>query len=172
MAHLKFDIKKTIRIYRDWQALSGGPDNNILNKLDEGFQESVRHFYTCGDVNYIRYFVDALEGADRKKLVEYLVERLPFSFKGKNRDNFQVSKNWKEAQDKTIIKALNPFNTIKFKQADSDIAGNIRLEKTYANLDELHAFILDCLVLYRNEFSNEQLNDLHTVISRISKKIT
>lgn len=44
------------------------------------------------------------------------------------------------------------------------------MEKEYADINELQAFILDSLTLYRKAFSEQQLDDILDVLNKIKSK--
>lgn len=167
MAKLSNETKSRLKRFKDWQARQDQPAMEELKALDQDFQQAVIFFYQSGNVDQIKHISDCHLGKNKEKFIEYLVERLPFDYKGESRTNFKVKPNWKDSFYTTIIKSLNPFTTIRFSRPKTDVTGNIRLEKEYSSLDELHSFIMDCLVLYRKSFSGQQISELEDMIKKI-----
>lgn len=168
MAKLSVTAKLELTKFRNWQLDERGPSIDGLKVLDKAFQEAVMYFFHTGNTDQIRFMADAHLGKNKDRFIEYLIERLPFEYKDGGKTNFKVSTSWKDSFYTTAIRTLNPFTTIKFTRPKREKTGNIRLEKEYANLEELHSFILDCLVLYRKSFTNKQISELNETINKIS----
>lgn len=169
MAKLTNETKSRFKRFKAWQERQDQPAIEDLKALDQDFQQAVILFYQTGNIDQIKYISDCHLGKNKEKFVEYLIDRLPFEYKGDDRASFKVRANWKDSFYTTVIKSLNPFTTIRFSRPRTDVTGNIRLEKEFSNLDELHSFILDCLVLYRKSFSREQVSQLEEMITKISR---
>ena len=167
MAKLSKETKSKFNKFKDWQSREDGLSTEDLKALDQAFQQAVIFFYQTGNMDQVRYVADCHIGKNKEKFVEYLIQRLPFEYKGESKTSFSVKSGWKDTFYTTVIKSLNPFTTIKFSRLKKSITGNIRLEKEYSNLDELHSFIMDCLVLYRKSFSGEQISELEEMIKKI-----
>lgn len=94
MVKLSKETKSKFNKFKDWQNREDDLSIEDLKALDHAFQEAVIFFYQTGNMDQVRYVADCHIGKNKEKFVEYLIQRLPFEYKGESKTSFSVKSGW------------------------------------------------------------------------------
>lgn len=148
-----------------------GHSNKLFSdEINNAFKLALELFKECGDYTLLNKLINAFSDKNKKLLVDFISDKLPLKYSN-SKSVFVIDRkqgDWKVAIEAIDISSFTPLKDIKISKETS--SGIISVDKTKMDLPELHSFMLDAMALCRNNFSEEQVEELFQTISRMHKK--
>ncbi|NMF47354.1 hypothetical protein HHL01_04010 [Pseudoalteromonas arctica] len=148
----------------------GGPNSLFADEINNGFRSALKLFGECGDYTLFNNLLNAFDDKYRQVIVKYITDCLPLKYSSL-KNGFIIDKTkskWSECVPQMDATDFSPIKDISLSKNAS--SGVISVDRTKMELPELHSFMLDALVLFRNEFNEMQIDELFQTITKVRAK--
>ena len=146
------------------QGINSYTNSQFMDLMNEALQHAILHYLKHGDSNYLNQIVNALDKKNKESLIIELRSILGLNYSYKSM-SFKRIKNQKPDIDENEINNYRPINRYSLSLKDDYVEVSGKLSSK-----DLYNFIADSLTLYRNQFSNEQIEELSHILLRIARK--
>lgn len=140
----------------------------FANDVNLGLQYAVAHWYKHGDIQPLNTIVNAFSDKNKELIICELESLLPLKYNLERQVFKSKGSDWKKQLKKLSLSKISPLDDVKIVTEKK--SGLIKVDKPSMELPELHSFILDAMVLCRNKFSEEQIEELYQTINLMHTK--
>jgi len=158
------DKKELQKILCIAQGLHNFTTAQFTDLMNEALQDAILHYIKHWNSSCINQIINTLDKKNKENLIAELGPILGMKYSYQSQSFKRINKQ-KPTIAESEIKSYRPINRYSLSLKDDYIEVSGKLTGK-----DLYNFIADSLALYRNQFTNEQIEDLSHILLRMIKK--